>query len=409
MVIALRRAALVLLALSIVSSTASAQSKPRARDLGIPFVGNPGAENAITDVAGVRVGHTTLIRGQGELRVGEGPVRTGVTVILPRGDEPADPVFAGWFALNGNGEMTGTTWIEESGFLEGPIAITNTHSVGVVRDAIISWQSENGTGFQSWSLPVVAETYDGSLNDINGFHVRPEHVASAIENASAGPVAEGNVGGGTGMRCLGFKCGIGTSSRAGLGAGEYTVGVLVQANFGGGRGLTIAGVPVGMEFAREQASGAGPGTDAGSGAGADSGADAGSGVDLDQGDRGSIIIVVATDAPLLPHQLKRIARRASLGVARTGGIASNGSGDIFVAFSTANAGAASARPTTEVTVLGNSQITTLFEATVEATEEAIINAMIAAETMVGRDGNRSEAIPHDRLQEVLRAYNRLND
>ena len=395
--LAFRRAALVLLASSTVSSTALAQSKPRARDLGVPFVGTPGPNNAITDVAGVRVGHTTLIRGEGELRVGEGPVRTGVTVILPRGDDPADPVFSGWFALNGNGEMTGTTWIEESGFLEGPIAITNTHSVGVVRDAIIAWQSENGTGFQPWSLPVVAETYDGSLNDINGFHVKAEHLVSAIENASSGPVEEGNVGGGTGMRCLGFKCGIGTSSRAGLGAGDYTVGVLVQANFGGGRGLTIAGVPMGMEFAREQENGSSPG------------ADAGSGIDLEREGRGSIIIVVATDAPLLPHQLKRIARRASLGVARTGGISGNGSGDIFVAFSTANAAAAAARPTTEVTILSNSQISTLFGATVEATEEAIINAMIAAETMVGRDGNRSEAIPHDRLRELLRAYNRLNN
>ena len=391
--LAFRRAALILLASSTVSSTALAQSKPRARDLSVPFVGTPGPNNAITDVAGVRVGHTTLIRGEGELRVGEGPVRTGVTVILPRGDDPADPVFSGWFALNGNGEMTGTTWVEESGFLEGPIAITNTHSVGVVRDAIIAWQSENGTGFQPWSLPVVAETYDGSLNDINGFHVKAEHLVGAIENASSGPVEEGNVGGGTGMRCLGFKCGIGTSSRARLGAGDYTVGVLVQANFGGGRGLTIAGVPMGMEFAREQENGSAP--------------DAGSGIDLEREGRGSIIIVVATDAPLLPHQLKRIARRASLGVARTGGISGNGSGDIFVAFSTANAAAAAARPTTEVTILSNSQISTLFGATVEATEEAIINAMIAAETMVGRDGNRSEAIPHDRLRELLRAYNRL--
>ena len=399
------RAALVLLASSTVSSTALAQSKPRARDLGVPFVGTPGPDNAITDVAGVRVGHTTLIRGEGELRVGEGPVRTGVTAILPRGDDPADPVFAGWFALNGNGEMTGTTWVEESGFLEGPIAITNTHSVGVVRDAIIAWQRENGTGFQPWSLPVVAETYDGSLSDINGFHVKAEHLVGAIENASSGPVAEGNVGGGTGMRCLGFKCGIGTSSRAGLGAGGYTVGVLVQANFGGGRGLTIAGVPVGMEFAREREGRDAAGSSAGAGARAGSGIE----IDLEREGRGSIIIVVATDAPLLPHQLKRIARRASLGVARTGGISGNGSGDIFVAFSTANAGAAAARPTTEVTVLSNSQISTLFGATVEATEEAIINAMVAAETMVGRDGNRSQAIPHDRLRELLREYNRLNN
>ncbi len=383
----------------------SAQAKPRARDLGVPFPGTPGPNNAITDVAGIHVGHTTLISGDGELRVGEGPVRTGVTAILPRADAPADPVFGGWFALNGNGEMTGTTWIEESGFLEGPIAITNTHSVGVVRDAIIGWQRENGTAFQPWSLPVVAETYDGSLNDINGFHVKGEHLRSAIDNATSGPVQEGNVGGGTGMRCLGFKCGIGTSSRAGLGAGDYTVGVLVQANFGGGRGLTIAGVPVGMEFAREQERGAGIDT----AAEAETTALAGFEINLEREGRGSIIIVVATDAPLLPHQLKRIARRASLGVARTGGISGNGSGDIFVAFSTANAGAASARPTAEIALLSNSQISALFGATVEATEEAIINAMIAAETMVGRDGNRSDAIPHDRLREILRTYNRLND
>ena len=316
---------LLVVALSVVGSTAlastsSAQAKPRARDLGVPFPGTPGPDNAITDVEGIHVGHTTLISGEGELRVGEGPVRTGVTAILPRADAPADPVFGGWFALNGNGEMTGTTWIEESGFLEGPIAITNTHSVGVVRDAIIAWQRENGTAFQPWSLPVVAETYDGSLNDINGFHVKPEHLRSAIANASGGPVQEGNVGGGTGMSCLGFKCGIGTSSRAGLGEGDYTVGVLVQANFGGGRGLTIAGVPVGMEFAREQEAGGLPASDDAFAAGGETTAISGFEINLAREGRGSIIIVVATDAPLLPHQLKRIARRASLGVARTGGI-----------------------------------------------------------------------------------------
>ena len=401
--------AVLVVGAALVSPAAFGQEKPRARDLGVPFVGTPGPNNAITDVPGVYVGHTTLISGDGELRVGEGPIRTGVTAILPRADTPADPVFGGWFALNGNGEMTGTTWIEESGFLEGPIAITNTHSVGVVRDAIIRWQMENGTGFQPWSLPVVAETYDGSLNDINGFHVKPEHLLSAIESASSGRVEEGNVGGGTGMRCLGFKCGIGTSSRAGLGDGEYIVGVLVQANFGGGRGLTIAGVPVGMEFAREQERGASLNTDQTAEGNVPPGLEAGFEMELEHEGRGSIIIVVATDAPLLPHQLKRIARRASLGVARTGGIASNGSGDIFVAFSTGNPGAAAARPTTGITLLSNSQISSLFGATVEATEEAIINAMIAAETMVGRDGNRSDAIPHDRLREIMRAYNRLGN
>jgi L-aminopeptidase/D-esterase-like protein len=377
------------LALTLSGNSGLAQSKPRARDLGVPFQGTPGPFNAITDVRGVHVGHATLIRGEGALQVGQGPVRTGVTVILPRAKNPADPAFAGWFALNGNGEMTGTTWIEESGFLEGPISITNTHSVGTVRDAIIAWQVERGAAFQPWSLPVVAETYDGSLNDINGFHVKAEHVLEAIESASSGPVAEGNVGGGTGMRCLGFKCGVGTSSRVTQAASVYTVGVLVQANFGGGRQLTVAGAPVGREiFGDRRARLAEPPSGS---------------------ERGSIIIVVATDAPLLPHQLKRIARRASLGVARTGGTASNGSGDIFVAFSTANTGAASAQPTANITLLSNSQISTLFEATVEATEEAIINALVAAETMVGRDGNRSEALSHDQLQEILQRYNRLEN
>lgn len=377
------------LALTLSGNPGLAQSKPRARDLGVPFEGTPGPFNAITDVRGIHVGHATLIRGEGALQVGQGPVRTGVTVILPRAENPADPAFAGWFALNGNGEMTGTTWIEESGFLEGPISITNTHSVGTVRDAIIAWQVERGTAFQPWSLPVVAETYDGSLNDINGFHVKAGHVFEALESASSGPVAEGNVGGGTGMRCFGFKCGVGTSSRVTQATNVYTVGVLVQANFGGGRQLTVAGVPVGREiFGDRRARLTAPSSGS---------------------DRGSIIIVVATDAPLLPHQLKRIARRASLGVARTGGTASNGSGDIFVAFSTANTGAASAQPTADITLLSNSQISTLFEATVEATEEAIINALVAAETMVGRDGNRSEALSHDQLREILQRYSRLEN
>ena len=382
-------APVALLVALVGAAPAALQEKPRARDLGVPFDGTPGPNNAITDVAGVWVGQTTLIGGEGALRVGEGPVRTGVTIVMPRGENPADPVFGGWFALNGNGEMTGTTWIKESGFLEGPIAITNTHSVGVVRDAIIGWQTGEGAAFQPWSLPVVAETYDGSLNDINGFHVRPEHVFEALESAAPGAVAEGNVGGGTGMRCLGFKCGTGTSSRVVDVRGEsYTVGVLVQANFGGRRQLTIAGVPVGREIMREDGAAAEP-------------------EDVST-DRGSIIIVVATDAPLLAHQLERIARRASLGVARTGGTAGNGSGDIFVAFSTANPGAASARPTAELTMLSNGLISPLFDATVEATEEAIINAMVAAETMVGRDGNRSEALPHDRLRQILARFNRLN-
>ena len=373
------RAAIIAFAASF--STLQSQTKPRARDLGVPFHGRPGPVNAITDVAGVEVGMTTLISGNGALKIGSGPVRTGVTAILPRGKASNDPVFAGWFSLNGNGEMTGTTWLEEGGFLEGPVFITNTHSVGVVRDAAIKWSVEHGYLRQPWSLPVVAETWDGSLNDINGFHVKPEHVVSALDGAKRGPVAEGNVGGGTGMRCYGFKCGTGTSSRR-IDAqnGGYTVGVLVQANHGTRDLLRVAGVPVGAEMAT-----ATPAAD----------------------ELGSIIIVVATDAPLMPHQLKRLARRASLGLARTGSISSNGSGDIFVAFSTANAGAAGAASTANVSLLSNEKIGSVFEATVDATEEAIINALVAAETMVGIDNHRAEAISHDRLREILRKYNRL--
>ena len=357
-----------------------AQSKPRARDLGVPFDGTPGSLNAVTDVSGIEVGHTTLIEGEGELRVGQGPVRTGVTVILPRGKNSNDPVFAGWFALNGNGEMTGTTWVEESGFLEGPIAITNTHSVGTVRDALIAWQSETDRLLQPWSLPVVAETYDGYLNDINGFHVKAEHVHEALNKAAAGPVEEGNVGGGTGMICYRFKGGIGTASRKlHTDSGRHTVGVLVQANFGARNQLTIAGAPVGREITED--------------------------VPSREDDGGSIIIVVATDAPLLPHQLKRLARRASLGVARTGSTSGNGSGDIFIAFSTGNAGAAGADTTAELKMIPNSNLNPIFQATVEATEEAIVNALVAAETMIGVENRRVVALPHDRLKEVLRKYN----
>jgi L-aminopeptidase/D-esterase-like protein len=364
----------------------TAQRKPRAREVGIAFEGSaPGSLNAITDVAGVAVGHTTLIRGSGPLRVGEGPVRTGVTVVFPRHADPADPVFAGWFSLNGNGEMTGTTWVKESGFMEGPIAITNTHSVGVVHDAVIAWQIRNDTLSQPWSLPVVAETWDGYLNDINGFHVKPEHVDAAIRSASTGPVAEGNVGGGTGMICYGFKGGIGTASRKLLdSAGGYTVGVLVQANFGSQPQLRIDGVPIGQELSRERGPGVRPDEDV-----------------------GSIIIVIATDAPLMPHQLERLARRASLGIARTGGTSGNSSGDIFIAFSTANARAESSTPTASVQLLSNSRISALFNATVYATEEAIINALFAAETMVGRDDRRIEALPHDRVVEILKRQGRI--
>ncbi len=385
--------ALVLLVATLRGATALGQTKPRARDLGVPFDGVPGALNAITDVTGVEVGMTTLISGEGALKVGVGPVRTGVTAILPRGKASKDPVFAGWFSMNGNGEMTGTTWIEEGGFLEGPIFITNTHSVGTVRDASIKWAADRGRLFQPWALPVVAETADGYLNDMNGFHVKPEHVFAALDGASPGRVAEGSVGGGTGMNCYGFKCGTGTASRK-IEArfGGFTVGVLVQANHGARKLLRVAGVPVGQEIPQSVAARA---------------ADAAARQHDAIGELGSIIIVVATDAPLLPHQLKRIARRAALGLGRTGSVSSNGSGDIFIAFSTANAGAASAPEPVPVTMMSNEKISAVFEATVDATEEAIVNALVAAETMTGVDGHRSEAISHDALRQVLRKYNRL--
>jgi D-aminopeptidase len=368
--------------LLVVSAASDAQTrKPRARDLGISFDGVAGPLNAITDVKGVEVGVTTLIRGA--------DVRTGVTAVLPRGKASGDPVMAGWFSLNGNGEMTGTTWIEEAGFLEGPVFITNTHSVGVVRDAAIAWSVKNNRMFQPWSLPVVAETWDGTLNDINGFHVKPEHVVQAIESASAGAVPEGNVGGGTGMVCYEFKCGTGTASRrVDAQMGGYTVGVLVQANHGGRSELRIGGAPVGKEIPVRRRAGA---------------TGAGGPIAAEQ-ELGSIIIVVATDAPLVPHQLERLARRASLGLARTGATSGNGSGDIFVAFSTANSGAASARDVAQVSMVSNRRISALFSATVEATEEAIVNALIAAETMTGSGGRRMEAIPHDRLKQIIQKY-----
>lgn len=371
----------------LVLAQAAAAGGPRARDLGVPFDGEPGPLNAITDVAGVTVGHATVIEDFEHGRA----ARTGVTAVLPLGDETLRrPVFAGWFALNGNGEMTGTTWIEESGFLEGPVMITNTHSVGTVHQATIEWRIRQGGADASgywWSLPVVAETWDGWLNDVNGFHVRPGHAWAALESASPGPVAEGNVGGGTGMICHEFKCGIGTSSRvAETDAGTYTVGVLVQANYGLRETLLIAGVPVGKHLTQDRAY-----TDA----------------EPASEETGSIIVVVATDAPLLPHQLERIARRAALGVARVGGMAGNGSGDIFIAFSTANAEASQAGPNVRVTMLANENISALFDATALATEEAIVNAMIAAEDMTGDGGHVARAIDHDALRHLLREYNRL--
>ena len=368
-----------------------APKKPRARDLGVPFDGTPGKFNAITDVSGVLVGHTTLISGEGKLQIGKGPVRTGVTAILPRGkDSMNDAVFAGWFSQNGNGEMTGTTWVEESGFLEGPLMITNTHSVGVVRDAVIQWRVAHGqpdpTGYW-WSLPVVAETWDGWLNDINGFHVKPEHAFHAIDSAHGGPVEEGAVGGGTGMICNEFKGGIGTSSRK-LNAkdGGYTVGVLVQCNYGRRSNLRVAGVPVGMEISEDAAYTAAP---------------------FDEAERGSIIVVVATDAPLLSQQLKRLARRVSLGLGRDGSISGNGSGDIFIAFSTANPHVEGSKTVVDVKMVPNDSLDPIFAATVQATEEAIINAMLAAETMTGIDNHKVIALPHDKLRAILKKYNRL--
>jgi D-aminopeptidase len=373
----------VLLALVGSVIISAAQVNPRARDLGIPFEGTPGPLNSITDVKGVEVGYQTLIRGEGKLQIGVGPVRTGVTAIFPRGKSSVDPVFAGWFTENGNGEMTGTTWVEESGFLFGPVMITNTHSVGVVRDTVIDWELKHGTPIPLedwWSLPVVAETWDGDLNDINGFHVKPEDANAAMQDAHSGPIAEGNVGGGTGMICFEFKGGTGTSSRKLPETfGGYTVGVLVQCNFGTRHLLRIAGVPVGYEIP----------------------------LDSHRPDVGSIIVVVATDAPLMPHQLKRIARRVTLGLGRLGSISGNDSGDIFIAFSTANANAGLAPRSSNVQMSANEQMDSLFEATVQATEEAVVNAMIAAKTMTGINGHTVEALPHDRLCEVLRKYNRL--
>jgi L-aminopeptidase/D-esterase-like protein len=389
----------------MVPCVAGAQGRPRATDLGIPIGGPAGPLNAITDVAGVEVGHTTLISGTGRLVVGQGPVRTGVTVVLPRGKSSSDPVFGAWFTLNGNGEMTGTTWLQESGMLEGPVAITNTHSVGVVRDAILHWQASR-PGLQPWGLPVVAETYDGSLNDINGFHVRPEHVLAALEGASGGRVTEGNVGGGTGMICFGFKGGIGTASRRlDAAAGGYTVGVLVQCNYGRRPDLRIVGVPVGERI--DDLMPCIASSDLAIRPGAARCGDGGPDLrDNETSEQGSIIVVVATDAPLLPHQLKRIATRVSLGVGRNGGFGGNSSGDIFVAFSTANPGAAADAGVVSVDMLPNPRMNALFYATVQATEEAIVNAMLAAETMTGANDLRVHALPADRVSAILKAYGR---
>jgi D-aminopeptidase len=381
--------------------------KPRERDLALPIGGTPGPLDAITDVAGVEVGHTTLIAGSGKLVVGTGPVRTGVTVIHPRGKANAEPVFAAWFTLNGNGEMTGTTWIQESGLLEGPVAVTNTHSVGVVRDAIIRWEVSQKNALQPWWLPVVAETYDGGLNDINGFHVKPEHVLAALDRAAGGVPQEGAVGGGTGMVCHGFKGGIGTASRK-LSAqdGGYTVGVLVQCNYGSRRDLRIAGVPVGEEI--PDLTGCIANSDPLTPNSRPRCNEPRRGAAQDAPEQGSIIVVVATDAPLLPHQLKRIATRVSLGIGRQGGFGGNSSGDIFLAFSTANARAwFNDQPVTNVQMLPNDRISPLFQATAQATEAAITNALLAAETTTGANDLRIYAMPVDRMLAAMKKYGRL--
>src|SRR5438132_6240744 len=363
----------------------------RAREVGIPFEGTPGKLNAITAVPGVEVGYTTLISGEGKLEVGKGPVRTGVTAILPRGHASLnDSVYAGFFSVNGNGEMTGTAWVDEGGFLEGPIIITNTHSVGVARDAVIAWRVKHGaadkTGYW-WSLPVVAETWDGWLNDINGFHVKPEDVWHALDTAHGGPLQEGSVGGGTGMICYEFKGGNGTASRKidirvskDASPQTFIVGVFLQANFGRRPQLTIAGEPVGREIPGE----------------------------VYEQESGSCIAVVATDAPLLPNQLKRLARRVSLGLARTGTISGNGSGDLFIAFSTANPNVANPDQVThDVQTIPNDLMDPLFIGVVQATEEAVVNALVDNHSMTGRDNHRVDALPHNRMRQLLKKYNRL--
>jgi L-aminopeptidase/D-esterase-like protein len=378
----LRKPFLVAVSIGLAVTAGARATEPRARDLGIPFEGTPGALDAITDVAGVEVGHRTLIEGEGKRVVGQGPVRTGVTAIFPRGKVSNDPVFAASVSWNGNGELTGTAWIRESGFLEGPILWTNTHSVGVVRDAVVGWKLRHGGADASgypWSLPVVGETWDGELNDIDGFHVAREDAWAALDAAHGGPVEEGSVGGGTGMVCYELKGGIGTASRKlSDEQGGYTVGVLVQCNCGRRAQLRIAGVDVGGRIPGHL---------------------------VRSGDSGSILIAIATDAPLLPHQLERLARRAAMGLARTGSVSGNGSGDLFLAFSTANRGAAypqDGRPA-PIMALPNDRMDPLFTATVEATEEAIVNSMVAAQTMTGADGTTVIGMPRDTVREIFAA------
>ncbi|CAI8349900.1 MAG: Beta-peptidyl aminopeptidase BapA [Porticoccaceae bacterium UBA1117] len=395
-------AAFLVIAISV-SASAQAKDNIRARDLGIPFAGTTGPLNAITDVTGLEVGQVTVIKGKGTLDVGKGPIRTGVTAILPRGKNSTSPVFGGWFTLNGSGEMTGTTWIEERGVIDGPILITNTHSVGVVRDAAVSWMVDKGWA-ADWHAPVVAETYDGGLNDINGFHVTKAHALDALGKAKGGKVVEGVVGGGTGMICNGFKGGIGTASRQyQVGSQSYTLGVLVQCNYNWSRNdLTIAGKEVGKRLK------------------ADPNCFTDSRINRHFGDYwpycdsltvsstqpdyardGSIIIIIATDAPLLPHQLRRVAKRPSLALGRLGTVSNAGSGDIFLAFSTAANEQLSENKISNIAMFPNNHLSTVFRATVDATEEAIINAMVAADTVIGINGLKLVAIPNNELEALM--------
>ena len=383
--------------LALLTSTTNAEI--RARDLGVPFDGNPGSKNSITDVLGVEVGHTTIISGEGVLKRGVGPIRTGVTVIHPRGKDSAEGVFSGWFTLNASGEMTGTTWLSERGLIDGPIAITNTHSVGIVRDSLVAWMVDHGWS-AIWHAPVVAETYDGALNDIDGQHVDSDHVHKALATATAGSVEEGAVGGGTGMVCNGFKGGIGTSSRVFEVAGRtFTLGALVQCNYNwDGVGLRMGGrnvadrLPVGehchvdSKIPRSK-----PWYPY-----------CGAGGEIKKSSRdGSIIVVLATDAPLLPHQLERLAKRPSLALGRLGAISNDGSGDIFVAFSTSNRGNTEETNFNLVETFPNYELANVFRAAVQATEESIINAMTAASTMTGADGFRVIGLPHDDVRTLF--------
>jgi D-aminopeptidase len=400
------------------TSSSSHQRVPqRARDLGIPFDGKPGPLNAITDVAGVEVGYKTLISGEGRLVVGKGPVRTGVTAILPRGKANTKGVFAGYFAGNGNGDMTGTHWIEESGVLETPILITNTGSVGVVRDAAVAWIVKRGQ-FGAFWYPVTAETADWPLNDIKGQHVTAQDAWDALDSATTGPLLEGNVGGGTGMVCNGFKGGTGTSSRVvETPDGKYTVGVLVQCNYGGSSQLRVAGIPVAREMklqkpcVEKKLDPPAAGWD-GTPAPVCEGSVARTADGIRAPEMGSIIVIVATDAPLTPDQLKRLARRVSVGLGRLGAIEGDESGDIFLAFSTANSGADEGNsaappydaPNARVERMQSWKMDPMFTAVVQATEESVVNALIAAKTMVGADYWVVPSIPHDQLQEVLRKH-----